>query len=75
MRVQDHVAQSDVGLAALAGLDQLNDASDSLWTRTEVHEPFLVPDGIQSLDRHFGEGRGEIGATERAEAVFGVEPT
>ena len=38
----------------MAGLDQVDNASDSLWPGTEVHEPFLIPDGIQSLGRHFG---------------------
>src|SRR5260370_42614086 len=69
-RVQDHITQSDIGVAALSVLDQVDDASDGLRPRTEVHEPFLIRDGIQSFDRYFAQVRLEIGSTERPEAVF-----
>src|ERR1700722_13279875 len=70
LRLQDHWTQSDIGLVAVPGLNQVDDTSDGLWPRTEVHKPFLVPDGIQSLGRNFADGPREIGPTERAEAVF-----
>jgi hypothetical protein len=54
----------------LSGLNQVDDASDRLWPGTEVHKPFLIPDGIQSLGRYFAQGRRDIGPAERAEAVF-----
>src|ERR1700676_350567 len=47
LRVQDDVAQFGRGVRALPGLDQVDESTGVLWTRTQVNLPFLVPHGLQ----------------------------
>src|SRR5215469_17118836 len=70
LRIQDHRTQSDVGFVALPGLNQVDNAANGFWPRTEVHKPFLVPDRIQLFGCYFAERRRKIRPTERAESVF-----